>query len=143
MPNIEKLIQQAIEEGAFDNLRGMGKPLNLDDNPFIDPGWQLAYHLLKENGFAPSFIEIRQAIDTEHAVARANLAQACEWRKAAAARQEDARWVEGEWQRGLTAFSEAVEALNKRIFHYNVSIPMDRFHRQKINVADEIAELCG
>lgn len=51
MPNIDETIRKAMEEGAFDNLRGTGKPLSIEDNPFVDPSWQLAYHLLKENGF--------------------------------------------------------------------------------------------
>ncbi len=32
---IEEIIQEAAERGEFDNLAGMGKPLNLDDdNPY-------------------------------------------------------------------------------------------------------------
>lgn len=141
MPNIDEIIRKAMEEGAFDNLRGAGKPLNLEDNPYIDPSWQLAYHLLKENGFALSFIETRQAIDTELAAARANLARAWEWRQANAVRQDDARWVETQWQNALAAFMETVEALNKRISDYNISIPLDRFHRQKVSVSDEVGRL--
>lgn len=142
MPNIDEIIRKAMEEGAFDNLRGTGKPLNLEDNPYIDPSWQLAYHLLKENGFAPSFIEIRKAIDAELAAERANLARAWEWRQANAAGQ-DAPWVEAQWQTALATFTETVQALNKRISNYNISIPLDRFHRQKINMTDEISRLSG
>ncbi len=141
MPNIDKIIRKAMEEGAFDNLRGVGKPLNLEDSPYIDPSWQLAYHLLKENGFALSFIEIRQAIDAELVAARAGLARAWEWRQANAVGQDDARWVETQWQNALAAFMETVKALNKRISDYNIIIPLDRFHRQKINVLDEISRL--
>ncbi len=47
MPNIEDLIQRAIQEGKFSDLPGKGKPLRLDDNPHADPDWQLAYHLLE------------------------------------------------------------------------------------------------
>ncbi len=34
---IDQIIQQAIQDGAFENLPGKGKPLNLDDNPHVDP----------------------------------------------------------------------------------------------------------
>jgi len=72
---IEEIIQKAMQEGAFDNLPGKGQPLDLDDNPHLDPEWQLAYHLLKENGYAPEFIEKRQIIELELAKARAALAR--------------------------------------------------------------------
>lgn len=143
MPNIEEIIRKAMEEGAFKNLRGTGKPLSIEENPYIDPSWQLAYHLLKENGFALSFIEVRQTIDSEHAAARAGLARAWEWHQAAVASNEEPRWIEVEWQKALASFKETVAALNKRIADYNVSIPLDRFHRQKINVSDELARLRG
>lgn len=96
MPNIEEIIRKAMEEGAFKNLRGTGKPLSIEENPYIDPSWQLAYHLLKENGFALSFIEVRQTIDSEHAAARAGLARAWEWHQAAVASNEEPRWIEVE-----------------------------------------------
>ncbi|UYN88900.1 MAG: DUF1992 domain-containing protein [Anaerolineales bacterium] len=143
MPNIEEIIREAMEEGAFDNLPGSGKPLNIEDNPYVDPSWQLAYHLLKENGFALSFIEVRQAIDSEHAAVRAGLARAWEWHQAAVASNEESRWIEAEWQKAVASFKETVAALNKRIADYNVSIPLDRFYREKINVSDELARLRG
>ncbi|MBX3046943.1 MAG: DUF1992 domain-containing protein [Anaerolineales bacterium] len=139
MPNIDEIIRKAMEEGAFDNLRGSGKPLSIEDNPYVDPGWQLAYHLLKENGFAPAFIEVRQSIDAEHAAARQALGLVWQWRQEALARGESAQWIEGEWHRARAAFAEKVEALNKRISDHNLTVPLPRFHRQKINVSDELA----
>ena len=78
MPNIEELIQRAIREGKFDALPGQGKPLHLDDNPQADPDWQLAYHLLKENGFSLPWLELRQEIENEIESARQSLQRAWE-----------------------------------------------------------------
>src|SRR3990172_10749312 len=107
MPGIEEIIQQAIKDGAFDNLPGKGKPLNLEDNPFIDPEWQLAYHLLKQNGFAPQFIEERQAIEVELAAAREALARSWAWRQKALAAGKRADWVQAEWGRAREKFTQA------------------------------------
>ena len=65
MPNIEELIQRAIQEGKFSDLPGKGKPLRLDENPHADPDWQLAYHLLKENSFSLPWLELRQELEIE------------------------------------------------------------------------------
>jgi hypothetical protein len=53
----ERKIREALEEGAFDHLEGAGKPLDLSENPFEDPSDRMAYRLLKNNGFAPAWIE--------------------------------------------------------------------------------------
>lgn len=140
MPNIEEIIRKAIQEGAFENLRGTGKPLNIEDNPYVDPSWQLAYHLLKENGFALSFIEMRQGIDLEHAAARQALTLAWEWRLAALSEEQDARWVESQWTKAVAAFAETADALNKRIFNYNLQSPAE-FHRHRIDVKSELLRL--
>ena len=61
---IEEQIQAAQERGVFDNLPGMGKPLNLDSNPYAGEK-ALGYSLLKSNGFAPPEIELAKEIRRE------------------------------------------------------------------------------
>lgn len=112
-----------MREGVFDNLRGKGKPLDLDENPYLDPEWQLAYHLLKQNGFAPQFIEQRQAIEIELAAAREALTRSWAWRKRALERGDDAAFVEAEWGRAKIVFEKVVEELNKRIKLANLEAP--------------------
>src|SRR5712692_11476963 len=62
--NIDEQIRQAQERGEFDNLQGMGKPLNLDSNPFAGEK-AMGYGLLKSNGFAPPEIELANEIRRE------------------------------------------------------------------------------
>ena len=57
---IEKIIQNAIERGAFDNLRGKGKPLNLRENPLVAKEWRMAFSMLEQEGFALPWMEDRQ-----------------------------------------------------------------------------------
>lgn len=84
---------------------------------------------------------MRQAIDTEHAAARQALGLAWQWREEALAKGESAQWVEGEWQRASAAFAEKVEALNKRIFHYNLQVPLDKLQRNRIDLDGELQRL--
>ena len=54
-----------MQEGAFDDLEGTGKQLDLSENPFEDPSDRLANRLLKNNGFAPEWIEEAKEIEAE------------------------------------------------------------------------------
>lgn len=65
---VEQRIQEAQEEGKFDNLSGAGKPLRLDDNIWAGDK-AMAYHLLKSNDVAPQELERGREID--HELARA------------------------------------------------------------------------
>jgi hypothetical protein len=47
----ERKIQEAMDEGLFDNLPGMGRPLELDDLSHLPPDMRMAYTILKSGGF--------------------------------------------------------------------------------------------
>ena len=46
----ERKIQEAIEEGAFDDLPGKGQPIDLDDDPMTPPHLRLSNRVLKNAG---------------------------------------------------------------------------------------------
>jgi DnaJ family protein C protein 28 len=138
---IDAIIRAAMEEGAFDNLPGAGRPLELDENPYLDREWQLAYHLLKQNGFAPDFIERRQAIEQQLDAARELLARSWAWRQRALDAGEDAGLVESQWRAARATFETRVDELNKQIKHYNLSVPNPRFSRARLDSNREIEQL--
>jgi hypothetical protein len=59
---LEEQIRRAIAEGKFDNLRGAGKPLNLDDYFAAPEDLRAGYTLLKNNDFVPPEIELLKEI---------------------------------------------------------------------------------
>jgi hypothetical protein len=59
---VEEKIQRAREEGAFDNLPGKGKPLDLDEDAFIPDDLRLTYKILKNAGCLPPELELRKEI---------------------------------------------------------------------------------
>src|SRR6266446_604966 len=61
---VEEQIREAQERGEFDNLQGSGKPLHLDDNPYLGDK-AMAYGLLKSNQVAPAEIELAKEIRTQ------------------------------------------------------------------------------
>jgi DnaJ family protein C protein 28 len=131
--SIEKQIRKAMEEGAFDNLPGKGKPIDLSENPFEDPELRTVHRLLRNAGFAPAFIEERKDIDATLARERTTLARA--WNLYQQASQ---RVSEASWQRAVNEFRELVSELNKRIRLHNLKVPAAGFHRTIIDVETEI-----
>lgn len=138
---IEKIIQNAIEDGAFENLRGKGKPLNLRENPLVAKEWRMAYSMLEQEGFALPWMEDRKEIEQELQQAQKMLRQTWDWRAAKLAQGETGPLVESEWRKAQARFSDVAAALNKRIERYNAQIPADIFYRLRINIEQEIAEL--
>jgi hypothetical protein len=58
----EERIRKAQEEGAFDNLPGRGKPLELDDDSFVPEELRLTYKILKNAKCLPIEMELRKEI---------------------------------------------------------------------------------
>jgi hypothetical protein len=95
----ERKIREAMEEGAFDHLDGAGKPLCLDENPYEDPAQRMAHRILRNNGFAPAWIEESKEIDIE--IQRV-----------------------GALDRDTEEYRRRVAALNQRIAVFNLSTPI-------------------
>lgn len=58
---VEQRIAQAAAEGAFENLPGQGKPLDLDDAPLVPEELRVAHRILKNAGYLPPEIaELRE-----------------------------------------------------------------------------------
>ena len=55
----EAKIAEAARAGAFDNLPGAGRPLELDDDRMIPEECRMAYRILRNAGFVPAEIEAR------------------------------------------------------------------------------------
>jgi hypothetical protein len=58
----EQKIREAIENGEFDNLEGMGKPLDLSDESWIPEDLRMAYKILKNAGCLPPELELRKEV---------------------------------------------------------------------------------
>lgn len=59
---VEERIRQAQSQGAFKNLEGSGKPLNLQDDRHIPEDLRLPYKILKNADCLPPEIELKKEI---------------------------------------------------------------------------------
>jgi hypothetical protein len=125
---VERQIQEAQAQGAFDNLPGHGKPLDLEaTNPYEGP-YELAHKILKDHGFAPQWIELDKEIRRELEAARLRLAVSYQRYGPDSAA----------WQHAVDRFGEQIAELNKKIDLYNLKAPGMLFHRRRVLLADEI-----
>ena len=53
----EARIEEALKEGAFENLPGKGRPLELEEYPFVPPHLRVPYKILRDAGLAPGWIQ--------------------------------------------------------------------------------------
>lgn len=60
--NIDQMIRDAMARGEFDNLKGKGKPLDLDAYFSTPENIRMAFSILKSNDFVPEEVEMMKEI---------------------------------------------------------------------------------
>lgn len=127
---VERKIQEAMANGAFDNLPGHGKPLNLNRNPYMDPAQELAFGLLQNNGLAPDWIERDKANRRQLEQMRQELRRA--WQQARA----DA--THPTWQQAVARFEGKLQQLNRQIRDFNLATPVASAQKPLLRLEEEI-----
>ncbi len=137
---MDELIEDAMRAGAFDNLPGHGKPLNLHNNPHA-PGTELAYQLLKDNNYTLPWISERQVILADIQALRTDINRT--WRSYSAefqvAQSElvQLALVSG-WHKRQEDWGERIKQLNKRIGDLNLKQPGESFEVIKLTLKGEL-----
>ena len=115
----ERILQRAIEAGTFDCSFKKGKPLHLQDDPFTKPTDRLAFHLLKEAGMRPEWIELDLEIRNKLSHARDKLSNAL----TIYGMEEDG------WAKAFDQYKKRIEEINSLIRELNLKVPHPRFQR--------------
>ena len=136
---IDQKIREAMEQGDFDDLPGKGEPIDTAVNPFEDPELRLAHRMLRNAGFAPSWIEERKDIDAELENARRQLSRPWTVLQNALGTDKE-RGAQVRWEKALTSFREHAAALNQRIKAWNLKVPAAGFQRSLIDIEKEIGQ---
>jgi DnaJ family protein C protein 28 len=131
---VERRIREAMAAGAFDNLPGAGRPLNLKRNPYLDPSLELAYGLLKDNGYTPEWIARDKEIRSQLEAARARLRAA--WRVYQADPTDEAAW-----HAAVTRFETTLAQLNRKIDDLNLIVPTSIAQRVRLHLENELRRL--
>lgn len=116
---VEESIKKAIEEGEFDNLQGIGKPIKWNDNPYSSEEMKLVEEIFKKNEISYPWIEKRKEIENMIE----GMKQIIKSQKSLSAPDE-------------LELTEQINLINKKIFDYNLSVPVARLQRRSISLQD-------
>jgi DnaJ homolog subfamily C member 28 len=121
--HIDKILREAREKGAFQDLPGKGKPIRWEDDALVPEDQRLAHKILRDNGFTLDWIEMGQELERQYVTLRQRL-------DAQHAARTAGRLNEAGWQEAQSEFSRKVQELNKRIIEYNLRVPHEQFARR-------------
>lgn len=137
----EEAIEEAIRSGAFDNLPGRGRPLNLINNPYA-PGTELAYQLLKDNQYTLPWISERVSLLARIQDLRDEIASSWRWYRSeyqAVVSHDRRLGLVQEWSAVVVAWEERIAALNKDVLTVNLKQPGDQLEILKLALDSELA----
>jgi hypothetical protein len=60
---VEAKILKAMADGEFDNLKGKGKPLDLDKYNQVSEHMRIAYHILRNADFIPEEVRLKKEME--------------------------------------------------------------------------------
>lgn len=129
---VDQKIAEAEAQGAFRNLPGSGKPLQLDDDSLVPEEDRVAFRILKNAGYAPPWIELQKRIFEDQAAIE--------------------KWLQTAQQRWLTAnkqqrellrndYRDRLRDLAKLIDYYNLIIPKGMRQMPGVRVLEELKKL--
>jgi hypothetical protein len=140
---IEDIISEGRERGLFDNLKGKGKPLNLNKNHFAGDK-ELAHNLLKDNDVLPAWIMQRNDILAAQAKLRTEMARQWEWYeqsfRLARDQQERGRLTIG-WDDLCLKWLAQIEELNKNTRSYNLKRPSENLELFQLKLETELERI--
>ncbi len=138
---ISQRIEEAMAAGAFDNLPGKGKPINVGPEPFVPADMQMANSLLKSNQLSPAWISDRNEMLAAVSQMRQQIAGiAAEYARAFTATSDvDRRTQLGQaWHAQVERWRQEVTSLNRRIEIHNLKLPLAHLEIFKVSLEEEL-----
>ena len=147
MGNIaESKIQEAIEEGKFDDLPGKGKPIVFIEDPLTPPHLRMMNRILANANVLPEWIQFQKDIEAERKQIddmRSRLVREnTRWgvRLSKTPLQPGTAHQYSTWYaKQRTAYLQLLKSLNTLILKYTISAPSTAPHAASLNIEREIA----
>jgi hypothetical protein len=146
----ERRIQEAIEAGAFDDLKNAGQPLAIDDNPHVPPEMRAAFKVLQNSGYAPDWIvlsqqieadlaAIRERADAHFAYLRSELHYLAGDPQAIKRLGAEVKRLKAVHVRAAEQHARAIAEVNRKISTFNQSTPIASLLKVPLSPEDEMA----
>lgn len=143
----DRKVRDAQDEGAFDNLPGKGKPLNLEIDPRVPPEQRAAYRLMREAQLLPDWIQIDKEIRTRLEQWEARIEQYARGRELDLQRLETSsapqvkETIDRLRERFLVQAVKSLKEINHQIDRLNLIAPTPAQQKIRIDVEQRITVL--
>ncbi len=127
---VEQRILDGMERGLFDNLRGMGQPLNLDEDQFVPDEMKMAFRLLRSTGLTPLWVQVNKEI-------REDIDRAYRFRMLVRSRRATMSPVE--WAHRRKEYAARIRDINDKIVNHNILAPSSQVHLPLLRPEEELA----
>lgn len=138
------MLKKAIERGEFDNLAGAGKPLDLEENPFEPNELHMVHKILKDNGYAPYWIELGKDIDGLRAKLNREVDSFKQYTRMVFS-QKRSRAAMRRYEQKKNDFDaqsrERLEEISNKILDYNLNCPVSDLGRVNFDVDTELKSI--
>jgi len=141
---VENQIRKAMERGEFDNLEGAGKPLLFDENPYEPPEVRMIHKILKDNDFAPYFIELGKEIDRDWEKLQNDVEYFKRYTSIILSSKREKMAISRYESKKAYFFSEKrrdLEKICKKIIDYNLHCPTYTLGRANLLIDDEMYKI--
>lgn len=141
---VEGQIEKAMKRGDFNNLEGSGKPLHFDENPYEPPEMRMVLKILKDNDFAPYWVELGKEIDAGQARLRSSVEAFKSYTRMTFSQKRSSGTLHRFDKRKAGFYAESrqqLEVLSKKILDYNLHCPTFRLGRTNFTVDDEMYKI--
>jgi hypothetical protein len=138
------MMKKAMEQGEFDHLEGAGKPLDLEDNPFEPGELHMAHKILKDNGYAPYWIELNKEINALKAKLDKEVDDFKKYTQIVLREKQSNRAVRFFEQKKKNFYlqcREHLEEISKKILDYNLHCPVSTLGRANLDLEAEMARI--
>jgi DnaJ family protein C protein 28 len=137
---VEDLIQEGLEHGVFDNLKGKGKPLNLKANLYEGDS-KLAHELMKEHQILPLWLAKRNVVKVTIEEFRQDIGRRWQRHEQAyrLATDEGRRnALSLSWRAQCRVWEGEIKEINKLIDDFNLRRPSEGMEIFKLQLAEEL-----
>lgn len=138
------MMKKAIEQGEFGNLEGAGKPLDLGGNPFAPDEMHMAYKILKDNGYAPHWIELSKEIDLLREKLSKEVDAFKKYTQMVFSEKRSSGAIHRYELKKNDFYSqnrECLSEISKKILDYNLNCPVSRLGRANFDIDDEMSRI--
>lgn len=140
---IDDMVENGRSQGIFDNLKGQGKPLNLNQNPF-NRNSEIADTLLKENRMVPAWLAQRNDTQTEIHNLRQKISRTWQRYEQEYRFAQDAGIKSGlelAWDDEIKKWEADILKINKLVDSYNLKRPITNLEMFKLRLDDELGRV--